>query len=176
MKVFIANILLICISSVQIVHYNITSYLELSQIQRTAIDCSSYLPMYGGELIACWLACNCVFSTRVLMTAIELHMCFFPQVENTKATSRCGLTRGGTHSLEKQTLCTRGVTGRWRRGRTGACVLIYSNPGTYPGSNLTSSDGELRATGHSWLMSTMWSFVRVCMSHTLSCNTPYLQM
>ena len=65
-----------------------------------------------------------------------------PQVENLKATSRCGFTRGGTQSLERQTLCTREVTGSQRKDRTGACVLTSSNPRTLLGSHLTSSDGE----------------------------------
>lgn len=50
-----------------------------------------------------------------------------------KATSHCGFTRGGTQLLERQALCTRGVTGRQRRDRTGACVLTSSNPGTSSG-------------------------------------------
>lgn len=54
-----------------------------------------------------------------------------PQEKNTKATSRCGFTRGGTQSPERQTLCTREVTGRQRKDRTGACVLTSSNPGAH---------------------------------------------
>lgn len=47
-----------------------------------------------------------------------------------KATSHYGSTRGETQSLERQPLCTREITGRRRRDRTGACVLTSSNPGT----------------------------------------------
>lgn len=60
-----------------------------------------------------------------------------------KATSHCGFTKGGTQSLERQALCTREVTGRRRRHRTGACVLTSSNPGTHHRSLLTSLDRHL---------------------------------
>lgn len=82
-----------------------------------------------------------------------------------KAISHYGSTRGETQSLERQPLCTREITGRRRRDRTGACVLTFSNPGTEPMSHLTSVDREMvLASGlylveSSWLMSSTWTFV-----------------
>lgn len=159
---------------------------ELSQMPCTAADRFSS-QIYGGEFITWWKACECVFTFRV-----PVHKGFLlsnvcaspPQVGNTKATNHCGSTRGGTRSLERQTLCTREVTGRPRIGRTGACVLTSSNPGTYQtsadltwtGSSSASGPG---AMGRSWLGSTVWTFVsmRVCsVRFTHSQNTLYLQM
>lgn len=92
-----------------------------------------------------------------------------------KATSHCGFTKGGTQSLERQALCTREVTGRRRRHRTGACVLTSSNPGTHPRSLLTSLDRHLLflqylISGAQLAYEHHVDFVsmRMCMFHTLS--------
>lgn len=79
---------------------------------------------------------------RMIEHADRITFVLLSQVEIMKATSRCGFTRGGTQSLERQALCTRADTGRRKRVRTGACVLTSSNPRTHLKSLLTSSDRE----------------------------------
>lgn len=109
------------------------------------------------------------------MTYFKRHLFLLLQAENMKATSHCGSTKGGTRSLERQALCTREVTGRRRRHRTGACVLTSSNPGTHPRSLLTSLDRHLLflqylISGAQLAYEHHVDFVsmRMCMFHTLS--------
>lgn len=85
-----------------------------------------------------------------------------------KATSHCGFTKGGTQSQEKRALCTREVTGRRRRGRTGTCALTSSSPGPHPQPLLTSSIKPLGLTwwdtvGFTW---TLWTWECVCYQHS----------